>query len=458
MTIAEQIASFLKRTKLKDIPEEACTLAKEVILDCLGVAVCGFREPASQLIIKYISSLGCRPQATIIAQGLQTACGEAALANATMAHALDYDDISDTIGGHPSVVILPAVLAVGQYLKASGQRVLEAYIKGFEVEAKLATLVNFEHYDKGWHPTATLGVFGSAAACAVLLELDEERTATALSMATSMASGIKENFGSMTKPLQAGMASHNGVRAAMLAQNGFTAKKSAFEGKQGFFNVYNGPGKYRIENLEKMFGNPWDLISPGLAVKQYPCCGSTHPVIDAVIYLADQYDLSPEEIARIQVAVHPRRLAHTNRPNPLTSLEAKFSLQYVTAIAATKRWVGLEDFCADRLHEKEIQKMLAKIEAISLPQERWGSEHFAAEVDIACKDGRSLHHRVEKAKGRGPQLFLTEKELERKFLDCTTQLLRLETAQECMMIIKELESIANIGMLMDLFTVRHQMI
>ncbi len=450
MFISEQLSSFVNKVKIDQVPQNVCQTAKDAILDCLGVAVAGAREPASVLIAEYVLALGGAHEATIIAKGMKTAPTEAALANATIAHILDFDDVSDSIGGHPTAVILPAILAVGERLQASGRQVLEAYITGFEVEAKLAKLVNFEHYDKGWHPTATLGVFGATAACAKLMQLDEERTSMAVGMAASMASGIKENFGTMTKPFQAGLASRNGVMATMLAQRGFTAKKSALEGKQGFFEVYNGPGKYRVEDLEKTLGNSWDLAHPGIDLKQYPCCGSTHPAVDAVIYLVNKFNVSPKEIDKIRVAIHPRRLAHTNRPRPQTSLEAKFSVQYAAAVAALNRWVALEDFYEEALRREDMKEMLDKTEAIPLPHEKWGMEHFAAEVDLTLKDGRCLHHRVEKAKGRGPQLALSEEELERKYLHCTTQVFSLETARRSLDMIKKIESLSAIGMLMNL--------
>lgn len=449
MYISEQLASFVTKTALEDAPPKAHQVAKNSILDCLGVAVAGATEPASDIISGFIDALGAAGEATLIAKKIKASPPGAALANATMAHALDFDDSTDTLGGHPTVVILPAVLAIGQSLKSSGRQVLEAYIIGFELEAQLAKRVNFEHYDKGWHPTATLGTFGSAGACAKLLNLDAEKTAMALSIAVSMASGVKENFGTMTKPLQVGLASRNGLTAAMLAGQGFTAKKSAFEGPKGFFEVYNGPGKYRLENLEQTFGNPWDLVSPGVAIKQYPCCGSTHPAADAVIHLVTQSDLKPQEIDKIHIALHPRRLAHTNRPQPKTSLEAKFSVQYVAALAALNRWVKLEDFSDQAVGREEIQKMFNRIEATALPEDKWGPEHFAAEVDITCKDGSSLHHRVEKAKGRGPQYALTDEELERKYFDCMTRQFSLEDARLCLAMIRAIEDLEDIGDLMD---------
>lgn len=451
MYISEQLASFATKMSIEEVPQHVRKISKDSILDCLGVAVAGANEEASKLITEYIRGLGGSGESTIIAKRMKTSPTEAALANATMAHALDFDDSSDTLGGHPSVVILPAILAIGQSLRSSGWRVLEAYITGFEIEAQLAKLVNFEHYDKGWHPTATIGVFGSTGACAKLMKLDEEKTAMAIGIAASMASGIKENFGTMTKPLQAGFASRNGLMAAMLAEGGFTARKSALEGKQGFFEVYNGPGKYRIENLEQLFGNPWDLDNPGVAIKQYPCCGSTHPVIDAVLHLINEFDLTPQEINKIKVAIHPRRLAHTNRPLPKTSLEAKFSVQYVTAVAAVNSWVVLEDFSNESLHKEEVRDMIRKVEAVPLSEDKWGPEHFAAEVDIICKDDRCLHHRVEKAKGRGSQLALSVEELDRKFIDCVTREFPFETARSCLNMIKQMEDLEDIGVLMNNF-------
>lgn len=449
MYISEQAASFLTKLSIDDVPENVCRTAKNSILDCVGVAVAGAREPASEMVIDFAEMAGGHPEATIIARDRKAAPTEAAFVNATMAHALDFDDSTDTLGGHPTVVILPAVLALGQRIHASGRDVLEAYIAGFEVEAQLAKLVNFEHYDKGWHPTATLGVFGSAAACAKLLRLDHAKTAMALSIAVSLACGVKENFGTMTKPLHTGISSRNGLTAAMLADKGFTAKKSAFEGKKGFFEVYNGSGNYRVENIEPLFGNPWDLAQPGVAIKQYPCCGSTHPAIDAVIHLVSQNDLSAHDIEKMQVSTHPRRLAHTNRPLIQTSLEAKFSVQYVTAVAAVSRWVGLDDFSDAALKREAVQEMLRKVTAVPLPPKKWGPEHFAAEVDIVCKDGRKLHYRVEKAKGRGSRLALSAAELERKFTDCVKRELSHETSRRCMSMIRDLEKLEDINGLMD---------
>src|SRR5690606_26237680 len=193
--------------------------------------------------------------------------------------------------------------------------------------------VHFHHYMKGWHPTATLGVFGCAAACARLMGLPDERVAVALAIAASLASGIKANFGTMVKPLHVGQCARNGLLAALLARDGFTAGDRPFEHKQGYFNVFNGEGHYDADRILPAWANPLDIVKPGIAIKQYPCCGSTHPALDVALHLARKHKPEPDEIERVDVWTHTRRLEHTNRPAPQSDLDAKFSVQYCVARA-----------------------------------------------------------------------------------------------------------------------------
>jgi 2-methylcitrate dehydratase PrpD len=185
----------------------------------------------------------------VLGHDRRTVCLNAALINGTAAHALDFDDCSNTLGGHPSVPIVPALVALAEEVYAGGREVLLAYVIGFETQARIARAVNFYHYQKGWHPTATLGIFGAAAACARLLGLPEDRVATALSLSVSLASGVKANFGTMTKPLHVGQCSRNGLFAALLAREGFTAHPEAFEDERGFLNVFNGPGTFNADEI-----------------------------------------------------------------------------------------------------------------------------------------------------------------------------------------------------------------
>jgi len=212
---------------------------------------------------------------------------------------------------------LSALFALADAIGASGQDFMTAYVVGFETETKIGLGVNMYHYTKGWHPTATLGVFGAAAACAYLLRLSAAQTATALAIAASFASGIKANFGTMMKPLHVGHCARNGLAAALLARAGYTANTaSAFEHKQGFFQVFNGTGNYDVARILPAWAHPWDIVAPGIAIKQYPCCGSTHPAIDALLLLLRAHDLQPAQVARLEAWIHERRLEHTNRPDP----------------------------------------------------------------------------------------------------------------------------------------------
>src|SRR4029077_5316506 len=196
---------------------------------------------------------------------------DAALVNGTAAHALDFDDVSNSLGGHPSAPILPALFALGETLDSTGRDFITAYVVGFETETRIGRGVHFHHYEKGWHPTATLGVFGAAAACCHLPGLARAKTAQALAIAASLAAGIKANFGTMTKPLHVGHTARSGLFAAMLAREGFTANPAALEHKQGFLEVFNGAGTYDAARILERWGEPYDIVRPGLAVKQHPC-------------------------------------------------------------------------------------------------------------------------------------------------------------------------------------------
>ena len=226
---------------------------------------------------------------------------DAALINGTASHALDFDDCSDTLGGHPSAPILPALFALAETRTVDGRAFIAAYVAGWETETRIARGVNFHHYEKGWHPTATLGVFGSTAACCHLLGLTPEATATALGLAASFASGVKANFGTMTKPLHVGHCSRNGMLAALLAADGFTANAGALEHRQGFLHVFNGEGNFDADAILRDWGQPWDIVQPGVAIKQYPCCGSTHPAVDAMLSLVREHGLTPAMVERVEL-------------------------------------------------------------------------------------------------------------------------------------------------------------
>jgi 2-methylcitrate dehydratase PrpD len=290
MTIANELARRVSVFRYDGLPAAAVEWAKTGILDTVGVTLAGSLEPCARIALRVCTGTG---PALVFGSAQRLSVADAALVNGTASHALDFDDCSNTLGGHPSVPILPGLFALADATAVNGRDFIAAYVAGFETETRIARAVNFHHYDKGWHPTATLGVFGATAAASRLLELTEDQIATALAIAASFSSGLKANFGTMTKPLHVGHCARNGVMAAMLAREGMTAGHDAFEHRQGFFNVFNGSGNYDADAVLRDWAAPLDIVTPGIAIKSYPCCGSTHPAIDAMLDLVRAHRLTP---------------------------------------------------------------------------------------------------------------------------------------------------------------------
>ena len=300
----------------------------------------------------------------------------------------------------------------GEILDSTGREFIAAYVAGFETETRIGRGVNLHHYEKGWHPTATLGVFGAAAACCHLMGLDRAKTAQALAIAASLASGIKANFGTMTKPLHVGHTARNGLFAAMLAREGFTANDAALEHKQGFLHVFNGIGNFDAEKILADWGRPYDIVSPGIGIKPHPCCGSTHPAVDAMLALRAEHDIVPDKVARIESWTHPRRLAHTDRPDPQSGLDAKFSVQYCLARALLDGRIVLEHFEGEAFRDPAARALMRRIHAAPFPATARGDgEPLGAELRITFDDGRTVAKRVRRALGRGTDNPLPEEKL-----------------------------------------------
>ena len=426
MTLALEIASRINALRYDGLPPEAVHWAKVGILDTVGVTLAGAREDCTR-IVEGIAARGAGGSSLIFGSGRRTGALDAALVNGTASHALDYDDMTNRLGGHPSAPILPALFALADETGASGRDFIAAYVGGFETECKIALAVHFHHYTKGWHPTATLGIFGAAAACAKLLKLPEERTATALSIAASLAAGIKANFGTMVKPLHVGHCTRNGLFAALLARDGFDAGDRVFEHKQGFLNVFNGEGNYDAGKILPDWGKPLDIVRPGIAIKQYPCCGSTHSALDVMLKLAREHRPAADDIERVEVWTHARRLEHTNRPEPRSDLDAKFSVQYCMARALLDRRISIEHFEGGAYREPAVQKLLPRIHAAPYTTEQFPAEnHFGAEVRIQLRGGKVLSGKVSQPFGRTSDNPLPAALLKEKFEDCAARILPRE--------------------------------
>ncbi|MGE3538301.1 MAG: MmgE/PrpD family protein [Candidatus Tectimicrobiota bacterium] len=447
MGTTQQLATFVQQTTYEALPVAAVARAKQAIIDTIGTTLAGATDPAGDILTRYVTSLGGAPQASILGKGVRTSAPQAALVNGTMAHAYDYDDVNWSMSGHPSVPLVPALLAVGEAQGVSGQALLTAYILGFEVEAKIGRGINPTHYQLGWHATATLGVLGAAVAVAKLLRLSAAHTAVALGLAASMASGLRQNFGTMTKPLHPGQAAMHGVMAATLAQMGFTADPDILEAPFGFARLFTG-GTYALEPMTATLGQPYDVLEPGIVVKQYPCCAFTHRALDGMLALVEKHQLTADEVEAVECVVSQLASDVLIHPRPTTGLEGKFSLEYCLAAALLDRQAGLGQFTDAMVQRPQVQAFLPRISRhthpLSAQQAGANGEELPVMVTVKLRDGRKYTQQVEVPKGH-PDLPLSEAELHAKFRTCAGLVLppaHVERALEMLVHLEQQDSIA----------------
>ncbi len=453
--IADELARRIVAMTYDDLPDEAVRWAKIAILDTVGVTLAGSVEDCAQ-IVGGVEGVGAAAGPSLVfGSDRRVPALDAALINGTASHALDFDDVAESIGGHPSVPLVPAIVALGEQVAASGKDAILAYVVGFETESRIARAVHPYHYDRGWHPTTTVGVFGTVAAAARLLELSAAETATALNLAASLAAGIKANFGTMTKPLHVGHCARSGVLAALLAKGGFTAGARAFEHPQGFLNVFNGAGNFDASRIFEHWGAPLDIVEPGLGLKQYPCCGSTHPAIDAVLKLRRDNAVDPDRVTAIEVLTNPRRLPHTDKPEPRNGLAGKFSIQYCTARALLDGRVVLGHFDDAAVNEPRVRKLMALVRAGAHPEMPADSDQqFAAEVVVTVAGGKRLSARVPHAICRGKSNPMSRDELWAKFEDCAGRVLAPSRARPLFEALERLDGVAHLADLTAMIAVR----
>jgi 2-methylcitrate dehydratase PrpD len=387
----------------------------------------------------------------VIGSGFKTSAALAALANGTMAHALDFDDINWSMSGHPTVPLLPAVLALGQEAHASGAEVLLAYVLGFEVETKIGLGVNPRHYDLGWHATSTLGTLGAATACAKLLGLDVEKTRMALGIAASTAAGLRQNFGTMTKPLHPGQAAMNGVTAAQLARLGWTAEANILEAPYGFCQLYAGANQYNLDDIVKRLGHPFELLATGVAIKQYPCCAFTHRALDAMLALVQQHQLNAADVVAVECRVGRPTMEVLIHTRPQTGLEGKFSMQYCLAAALLDKRIGLLSFSDEKVQRPVAQQFFERVTMKLHPEAQHhgtSGEALPVTVTLMLQDGRTLSAQIQHPKGH-PANPLTAIALQDKFEDCAYGVLERPDIRQVIDLVQGLEQVDDIGMLMD---------
>jgi 2-methylcitrate dehydratase PrpD len=454
MGATEKIARFIVNTGYDDIPRDAVEKAKRTALDCLGAALAGVSEPVSQTITGYVTKLGGPPQASVFGAGLKVSVSDAAVANGSIAHALDYDDCGVKIG-HPSVLVLPAMLSLGEHLGASGEQILTAYILGLEVEGKLALHADFKLMQARLNHQTWYGSIGAAAACAKLLRLDVAKTRMALGIAGNSACGLSANHGSMAGAMAAGNACRNGVIAALMAQEGITANSNIIEAKNGFYDTLVGPGHYDAERMADGLGKPFYIESPGIGLKKYPSCYHTHRALDGMFRLLDKHRLNDNDIAEVDVGTSERAMRVLAFSEPATPYQAKFSMPHCIAAAMVDHQVTLETFTDRKFEDRHIAETRKKVH-LSFPDVPiWpgladvgpDTEFVGNPVTIRTTDGQSYSARVDIPRG-DPALPLTDDELLSKYRDCARSQLRPDDIERSVNLVLELEKAADIGPLM----------
>ena len=423
-------------------PEAARRVAANAWLDTIGVALAGVSEPASRIVRTTIvtdSAAAC----AVLGTAVRASATAAALANGTAAHALDYDDMCFVSLAHPSAPLVPASLAAAELSGASGRAVLDAYVVGFEIEARLGRLMNPRHYERGWHCTSTLGAIGAAAAASRLLGLDATAAGHALAIAASEASGLKENFGTMVKPLHAGLAARNGVHAALLARGGMTASLDAFDGPQGFLHAFDSAGN-ALDDAVADLGERWEILDTGITVKLYPSCAGTHPTIDSILDLRRLHGFAAADVARIDVDVDSITPGVLIYARPATVLEAKFSMPFCASAAVVFGRVGLDTFDPRSFTDLELDRLVSEVTLRVDPAfDGSGPPLTQSRVRITLSDGRVLEREARGARGY-PAQPATAEELHAKFLDCAQRALPHDGAGRALQALQELDQVADV--------------
>ena len=443
MDSTKRIADFVTKIDHDKLPPEVVQAAKAAFIDCLGVTVAGSREECAILCGEIVREEGARGESTVFGQGFKSSAAQAALANGTAAHALDFDHT--TYLGQPTSAVIPALMSVGESSGACGRDLLEAYVGAFEVATKIAKSIPRDGRGE-WHSAGTVGTLGASLACASLLKLDELRLRRALGIATSMASGVACNYGTMTKPLDAGLAARNGVLAAKLAQKGYTAHPNAIEAETGFYKTFLSlpPDPAPLEEL----GQSYELTT-GIKFKNYPCGGLTHPAIDAVLELRSSHGILPDMIESIDVEVVEHTFKRIAFRTPQTGLEGKFCMGYIVARAMIDGKVTVDAFTDSAVHESHILELAGRVHMKLNADLSETAQSRPCKVTFRLKDGRNFSRQVEHTKG-SRQLALFSRELRNKFEECARRRLdekSIEGALECM---ERLETLPDVKPLCQL--------
>ncbi len=453
MKFNEIISHYALGLKREDIPNRAWKNAKIFFTDAVGCIIAGANEIPSNIASDYAAEFGGKPVCSVIGKkNIKTDPYNAITINGISAHFHDVDDVLVSIDGHPSVVILPAVLAAAEIVGATGEETLMAYITGVEV-LKLIGIgfnKNARYYSIGWHSTATLGIFGATAAVGRLFGLTESQLVNALGIAASESSGLKGNFGTMVKPLHAGRAGAKAFYAVQIAKRGYISNPVIMEGSEGFAHVT--VKTIDVNDVEKaMKENISAFIDPGLSMKAWPCCKQNHSAINAVQNLRTEYSFNAADVEKVECLVQPVSFDCLKYKAPTTKLQGKFSIQYNVALAILKGNVTLEDFDGTNIEDPEIFGLMKKISIEiddSIAGGTYNNGRYDSIVKIHLKDGRTLEDWVVYAKG-DPSNMMGQQEVMDKFLSCISRACNKNKLQQVWDNVSGIDKLSRVNNMLD---------
>jgi 2-methylcitrate dehydratase PrpD len=467
MTMTDQsrataaVIDFVTQSSLERFPSEAVSLAKQCIVDGLGVILAGSTARGSAIVREYIRAGKETGEATVMgAETFSCRAASAALANGTAGHALDFDDTQlssspDRVFGlltHPTIPPLAASLALGERLGVSGRKLLEAYLIGFEVECKMAEAIDPGHYQNGFHSSGTFGTFAAVVSAARLLNLNRDMLAHALAIASSMSSGIRLNFGTMTKPLHVGRAAQNGIIAAELAALGHTGGHEPLESAWGFFRVFSFGKGFDASQLAAL-GNPPSIVTPGVSLKPYPCGSLGHPSMDAMLKLVLTHDVKPDQVKAVRLRAGANILNPLRYPIAHSELEAKFCPAFMMSALLLRRKAGIHEFTDEFVESAPVQAMMKKVSTVrDAAIEARGFDKMRSIIEVDLTDGRTLVQEADERYRGGPERPFTREELHEKFTDCASLVLRPDAIAETLARLESLEKLPNVRELVDVVT------
>jgi 2-methylcitrate dehydratase PrpD len=458
MSATERVASFIQRTSLDAMPPAAVAKANKALTDTFAVILAGSASEVSEPLRRYMEASRAAGTVPVLGTGLSASPEVAALVNGTFGHALDYDDVLSMMPAHPSAVIVPALLASLDERGASGRDFIEAYAIGVEVGAKIGLGITVGHYHRGYHATGTLALFSGLAALLKLHHTDVATARHAFGIAASLASGLRRNFGTMTKPLHTGIAARSALTAWQLATCGFTAADDILEAKSGLYatlGVAESDANLTAEHL----GRPFTLVDPGLALKKFPCCYASHRAIDGLLALRGNLGLDAENVQSVICRMPPGGMQVLTYARPRTGLEAKFSLHYPLAAGVLDGKYSLWTFTDEAVRRPSVEALYERIEVREDASCRGEDPDFEkrssgsrghVEVEVRLRDGRLETIRVDRPPG-SPSRELTWDDLRAKFVDCARQTKRIDdsAAARAFEILQRLETMDDIGTLVD---------